>query len=795
MNVNQAPPFSEKAPRVFLVGAKDILNGEVVGALAKLGGKASPLPIDPAAAISAIGGLFDGDVSDKDLENVGAVVGGTAVAGVASAFGIPSQLSRPIGEFIGKHVIGNIAKGFKFLFGRKARKRAEHKRKMARLRAEVSAAGRGLAVASLDLRATTIAYDLADEAKRLKLFPGGLSRSVALSKIFRWQKELGWVSLWKRYPEWQKKATVAGKDPKLAEKLEANEALLDKITAEIFGILTTLHVAVEGAKEAKRRHPPQLRRASTGPGGWQAPYAEWTDRIAAQRGWPRQQAQKWLAAQVTPYKTGKKMTLGALQAWEKDFVRALEAMQAAAAAPPKLAPAPKGRTVPKDLSPTAVVRRPQLRGIPSRFRNLSRPSTAATAARGFAVRPSRTMTHQTPLLAAAMGRRLKWRPLTRPAAALVARFAPGVRAEILTGGDTQGIEEGGKAYRVESGDSPWKIAERLTGSGGKWKDLIRANPSKSTGSDGNFKYLNTGERLNVPESWRANAADEIERRSAAVRDTLEEAVIAEQPSLSPIERMRGLAADLRSYVVQDGDSPWKIATMLVGSGQRWKDLIRANPIKQTVANGNFKFLSTGERLNLPPAWTQILAAAAPLLEEPMLQADPVAPRALPPPTVVTSPGQPIGGPPRTGGLVPGPTELRDDADAVVQAKAILVTWSRTDGADVPAGVVGYGTSVADASPIWGARDRLQLQTFALWVNVSQGTRLDTEADLTQAHLDALRAWAESRAGEPGAVEYSDEDLRVIERVPETVISGGDKKKGSGAALLLGGLAALAASQL
>lgn len=71
-------------------------------------------------------------------------------------------------------------------------------------------------------------------------------------------------------------------------------------------------------------------------------------------------------------------------------------------------------------------------------------------------------------------------------------------------------------YTVMRGDYPGKIAEKLTGDGGRWPELIRANPHKPvwTRSEisklktkpagamaGNFKTLYAGERLILPESW------------------------------------------------------------------------------------------------------------------------------------------------------------------------------------------------------------------------------------------------------------------------------------------------------
>jgi nucleoid-associated protein YgaU len=58
-----------------------------------------------------------------------------------------------------------------------------------------------------------------------------------------------------------------------------------------------------------------------------------------------------------------------------------------------------------------------------------------------------------------------------------------------------------------------------------------------------------------------------------------------------------------SYVVQQGDFPWKIATKFTGHGARWPELVAANPTKPRASDGNFATLLPGEKLSLPAAWS------------------------------------------------------------------------------------------------------------------------------------------------------------------------------------------------
>ena len=60
-----------------------------------------------------------------------------------------------------------------------------------------------------------------------------------------------------------------------------------------------------------------------------------------------------------------------------------------------------------------------------------------------------------------------------------------------------------------------------------------------------------------------------------------------------------------TYAVQSGDFPIKIAQKLVHDGNRWRELVAANPTKKRAADGNFATLLPGEVLKLPATWTAV----------------------------------------------------------------------------------------------------------------------------------------------------------------------------------------------
>lgn len=61
-----------------------------------------------------------------------------------------------------------------------------------------------------------------------------------------------------------------------------------------------------------------------------------------------------------------------------------------------------------------------------------------------------------------------------------------------------------RVVTVLKGEGPFQITSRVLGASqaGRWKELVKANsPPKALDSKGNFKILNPGEKLVIPESW------------------------------------------------------------------------------------------------------------------------------------------------------------------------------------------------------------------------------------------------------------------------------------------------------
>ena len=91
------------------------------------------------------------------------------------------------------------------------------------------------------------------------------------------------------------------------------------------------------------------------------------------------------------------------------------------------------------------------------------------------------------------------------------------------------------------------------------------------------------------------------------------------------------------YIVEKGDSPILIAKKLVGDGNRWRELIKANPNKKLASNGNFASLGIGERINVPVSWEQAMTKTTPSGGAVVVPAA-VDPAPGPIPSVISFPG-------------------------------------------------------------------------------------------------------------------------------------------------------------
>lgn len=207
----------------------------------------------------------------------------------------------------------------------------------------------------------------------------------------------------------------------------------------------------------------------------------------------------------------------------------------------------------------------------------------------------------------------------------------------------------------------------------------------------------------------------------------------------------GLDESGTKYIVAKGDSPWSIAQKLSGNGNNWKLLIPLNKDKKPSVD---KSVWTGEVLNIPPAWQK-----------------PVVTTVSPGPAASTQPA-----PARPSVTSSKPKVTQSVMPSVLQAKSILVAWSKTDGVN-QAGLTDYGQRPEDLSTTFGDRDSLVLTSFQNWDNKTGNAGLKVDGILGPKSLAELQHWAEKRAAQSTPVVSSTPGGGTVTTLPEIVIEG------------------------
>jgi hypothetical protein len=115
------------------------------------------------------------------------------------------------------------------------------------------------------------------------------------------------------------------------------------------------------------------------------------------------------------------------------------------------------------------------------------------------------------------GRRIAVRvAMTRPhVQALFQTGRPQVKQQILAHGlfpriaHNTGELAGDGGWIIRSGDSPFAIAQKLTGQGARWKEILPVNPTLKVVQKGGTTLVqpfNPGQRITIPTSWLGTAA-------------------------------------------------------------------------------------------------------------------------------------------------------------------------------------------------------------------------------------------------------------------------------------------------
>lgn len=112
-------------------------------------------------------------------------------------------------------------------------------------------------------------------------------------------------------------------------------------------------------------------------------------------------------------------------------------------------------------------------------------------------------------------------------------------------------------YTVKSGDSLWKIAQNKLGNGKRYKEIMTLNGLKS-------ETIHKGDVLKLPVSG---------------------GTVIEETEIPAKE-------EYTTYTVKKGDSLWAIAQKKLGNGNRYKEIMTLNGLKNAT-------ISTGKKLKIP----------------------------------------------------------------------------------------------------------------------------------------------------------------------------------------------------
>jgi hypothetical protein len=172
-----------------------------------------------------------------------------------------------------------------------------------------------------------------------------------------------------------------------------------------------------------------------------------------------------------------------------------------------------------------------------------------------------------------------------------------------------------------------------------------------------------------------------------------------------------LAVDGKTYTIESGDNPSKVAQAITGSAARYTELFAANPTWPTVRTTygkNFKYFPVGRVMKLPESWWPVAA---------------------PVPTSSSAPS------------ASGPSAIDAEVSTaeLLKSKAILAAWAKTSGASLVL-LSDYGMQPTDALPQWSARDKSVLKTFVAWRGAGSA-----DGEIRQVDVDELADWAEAAA--------------------------------------------------
>ncbi len=287
----------------------------------------------------------------------------------------------------------------------------------------------------------------------------------------------------------------------------------------------------------------------------------------------------------------------------------------------------------------------------------------------------------------------------------------------------------GTSWKIESGDIPSKVAQTVVGDASRWKEITSVNPTMTVYTDANgatqLKGWTVGKTIQLPPSWFPSSIP------AAVASTTDG-----PPFPSPSQYPHGYPSSV--YVVKSGDTGTKIAELITGDGNRWKELLVTNPSKADPKYGIAVY--TSDKLTLPEAWRapQPTVGTVPVPVEVPLPAVGAAPVEMSPGASVLPPSDGAIGTPAIGAPAIGVSPVASQEPAPVPAAApvqagpavlgsqqqiaaleIMLTQffrEHPDATYTDSGAGGFGSAPGDMSGTWTPRVQDAVMAFQKWWN-------------------------------------------------------------------------------
>jgi len=158
---------------------------------------------------------------------------------------------------------------------------------------------------------------------------------------------------------------------------------------------------------------------------------------------------------------------------------------------------------------------------------------------------------------------------------------------------------------VTEGEDLWSISEKYYGTGYNWNDIYKVNSLEDPGD------IRVGDVLTIPdvEPWKL-VSTSITPAQTKVPTKEPTAKPTSTPTIKPvpqiIEDRENMMDENEIYVVQDGDSLWKIAENRFRSGYNWVDIANANDLRDPG------LITVGQELIIPDVEARRITVSEPI---------------------------------------------------------------------------------------------------------------------------------------------------------------------------------------